>query len=787
MIFIPHRLPLFAASAALLAPLSAAHAAPELEQDFRKTFEPLLSNYCYDCHADGVDKGDFTLDEYESLSAHLENRELWLRVWDNLRSHLMPPADKDQPSDEERDQLAAWIERNVFKLDPQNPDPGRVTIRRLNRQEYRHTVKDLLNIDFNVNDALPPDDTGYGFDTIGDVLSISPMLMEKYLDAARKIVAESIRPQKAEIPIITLSGDEFKAAAPSKTTGKWLPFNKPAEVARKKVIEHAGDYQITVDYQTTGSSEATSHGANLGLRVNGKEVETESLGWDNRSSIKFSAKAPLREGENVFTLITEETAKPLEGEKNLNLVIHRVHLQGPLDGRVKFYPRDYYRVFHKGGPPAAPAEREAYARDILRRLADRAFRRPVDEPTLDRLTALYGIAAKDGKIAFEDAVGYAVTAMLASPKFLFRAEMQPEPDNPGKVVPVDEFALASRLSYFLWSSLPDEELFELARRGELRANLADQVDRMIENPKSQRFVENFVGQWLLTRDVEGINILPHRILGFRDQGEGFKVFGSRQRRSMRLETETFFAHLMQENRSALEMFTADYSFLNETLANYYGIDGVKGDHMRKVSLPKESHRGGILTHGSLLVVTSNPTRTNPVKRGLFILENLLHTPPPPAPPDVPTFEEAQKSAGKKKLSMRELMAVHREKALCASCHARFDDLGLALESFNAIGQFRAEEDGKPIETAGRLITGEAFSSIPELNQILATSRRKEFYRCITAKMLTFALGRGTEYYDAPTIDGIVTELEKNGGKMRTLIHGIVNSTPFQKRRGDGAL
>ncbi len=764
-----------------------AQAAPDLEQDFRKTFEPVLATYCYDCHADGVDKGDFSLDEYDSLGEHLEDRDVWLRVWENLRSHLMPPVEKDQPSDDERALLASWIEKNVFKIDPENPDPGRVTIRRLNRQEYRYTIKDLLAVDFNVNDALPPDDTGYGFDTIGDVLSISPMLMEKYIDAARKIVSESIRPQKAEIPTVTLSGEEFKAKPPSKKTGKLLPFNQPAEVSRKKVFEHAGDYRVTVEYQTSGSSEATSHAATLTLRVNGQDVETETLGWDNRSTIKFSAKASLREGENVITLATQETAKPSEGEKSLNLAVSRLQVNGPLDGRVKIYPRDYYRVFHKGGPPASPPEREAYARDILRRLADRAFRRPVDEPTLDRLVALYGMAAKESPTAFEDAVGYAVTAMLSAPKFLFRAEIQPEPDNPDKVVPVDEFALASRLSYFLWSSLPDEELFELARRGELRANLADQVDRMIEDPKSQRFVENFVGQWLLTRDVEGINILPHRILGLRDQGDGFKVFGGRQRRSMRLETETFFAHLMRENLSALEMFTADYSFLNETLAKYYGIDGVKGDHMRKVSLSKDSHRGGILTHGSLLVVTSNPTRTNPVKRGLFILENLLDTPAPPAPPDVPTFEEAQKSAGKKKLSMRDLMAVHREKALCASCHARFDDLGLALETFNAIGQFRAEEDGKPIETAGRLITGEEFTSIPKLNQILATSRRQDFYRCLTSKLMTYTLGRGTEYYDSPAIDRIVAELEKNGGKMRSLIHGVVNSVPFQKRRGDGTL
>jgi hypothetical protein len=773
------------ACALLVVPGTVGAAAP-MEEDFRKNIEPLLSTYCYDCHADGVDKGDFSMDAYESLSAHLEDREAWLRVWDNLRSHLMPPADEDQPGDAERAKLAGWIEKNVFKLDPANPDPGRVTIRRMNRQEYKYTVADLLGVDFNVNDALPPDDTGYGFDTIGDVLSISPMLMEKYLDAARKIVAVSVRPQKAEIPTITMKGDEFKAPAPLKKTGKWLPFNQPVEVTRKKVVEHAGEYQITVEYETTGSSEATSHAAEVTLKVNGQEVETQSLGWDNRSSLKFTAKAKLTEGENSFALATKEREKPLEGEKTLTLVVGKVGMQGPLDGRVKIYPRDYYRVFHKGGAPAAAAEKEAYAREILRRIADRAFRRPVDEGTLDRLMVLYGSAAAEPKTAFEEAVGFAVTAILASPKFLFRAEVQPEPNNPAKVVPVDEFALASRLSYFLWSSLPDAELFELAAKGELRANLADQVDRMLEDAKAQRFVENFVGQWLQTRDVEGINVDPRRVLGIRDLGDAFKVFGARQRRAMRLETEMFFANLIKENLSALEMFTANYTFLNEPLAKFYGIEGVKGDEMRKVSLTKESQRGGVLTQGSLLVVTSNPTRTSPVKRGLFVLENLLDTPAPPAPPNVPTLEEAKK-ASKTKLTMREMMVIHREKPLCASCHARMDDLGLALENFNALGMFRAEEEGKPIDTAGKLITGEMFTTVAELNHILATSRRGDFYRCITSKMLTFALGRGTEYYDSPTIDQIAAELEKNGGQMRTLIHGIVQSVPFQKRRGDGSL
>ena len=398
-----------------------------------------------------------------------------------------------------------------------------------------------------------------------------------------------------------------------------------------------------------------------------------------------------------------------------------------------------------------------------------------------KLAAL-GEAAPKAK--FEDGIAHAATAILASPRFLFRAETQPEPDNPGKIVPLDEYALASRLSYFLWSSLPDAELLELAEKRELRANLKEQVDRMLADPKATRFVENFVGQWLQTRDVEGINIDPRRVLGIRDLSESFKVFGARQRRAMRLETEMLFSHLLKENRSSLELFTADYTFLNESLAKFYGIPDVKGEIMQRVSLPPDSHRGGVLTHGSLLVVTSNPTRTSPVKRGLFVLDNFLGTPAPPAPPNVPTLEEAKKG-GKKNMTMRETMIIHREKALCASCHARMDPLGLALENFNAVGMYRAEENGQPIDTAGKLITGETFSTVGELSKILATSRREDFYRCITSKMLTFAIGRGTEYYDAPTIDRIVADLEKDGGKLRTVIHGIVNSAPFQKRRGDG--
>ncbi|MCB1211459.1 MAG: DUF1592 domain-containing protein, partial [Verrucomicrobiales bacterium] len=561
---------------------------------FRAQIEPILSKVCYDCHADGVEKGDFSLDDFESIEEHLADRKLWLKVWENLRAEMMPPAEKTQPSHDERLKVIAWIEKEVFKLDANNPDPGRVTIRRMNRVEYEHTVKDLLDVDFDAEEVLPADDTGYGFDTIGDVLSISPMLMEKYLEAARQVVSQAIVPQDPVIPSVSIEGEKFKATAPSKKTGKYLSFAQGGQVSTKRVIEHPGDYRFSIECRTQGSSEATSHSANLRVLVNGKDIGGDSLGWDNRKSITITAKGALGEGENILTLALQEDSPPQPDEKPLSLVISKVKIQGPLDGSYKVYPKDYYRIFFKGGAPKEPVARQAYTKDILRRIADRAFRRPVDDGTLDRLVKLSQLALDQPNAKFEDGIAYATTAILASPRFLFRAEIQPEPDNAGKIVPLDEYALASRLSYFLWSSLPDEELMELARKGELRENLDEQIDRLLADKKSQRFVENFVGQWLQTRDIEGVNVDPRRVLGIKDLSAAFKVFGSRQRRGMRLETETLFAFLLKENRSALELFTADYTFLNESLAKFYGITGVKGDEMQKVALPKDSHRGGIL-------------------------------------------------------------------------------------------------------------------------------------------------------------------------------------------------
>lgn len=625
-------------------------AAPAVRSDTAafERVEPILMGLCYDCHGDGMEKGAFAMDEWDSVEEHLKDFNVWYEIWKNIRSNLMPPANKKQFKEEERAEVLAFIESKIFKIDRDNPDPGRVTIRRLNREEYRYTVKDIFRIDLDVKNILPPDDTGYGFDTIGDVLSISPLLMEKYLEAAREVVIEVV----------------------------------------------------------------------------------------------------------------------------------------PLDGSQKDYPEHLRHLFPAGLPPADKSKKDFYRRSILGRVATMAFRRPVDKETIERLVAIARETDELRGNGFESGIQRAMTAILVSPRFLMRAEIQTEPDNPSKVVAIDEFALASRLSYFLWSSCPDEQLLDLAAKGELRKNLRPQVDRMLSDIKAQRFFQNFVGQWLQARDVQTVFIDVGSALEAGSSRRVRRRFSGRLRQAMKYESELFFQYVLKHERPATELLTANYSFLNEELANWYDVEGIRGSSMRYVDLPKDSKRGGVLNQATFQIVTSNPTRTSPVKRGLFVLENFLATPAPPAVPDVPALEDAG-SRLPKDVPLRKLLELHAEEKMCASCHARMDPIGLALENFNQIGLWRDEEKGQPIDSSGKLITGESFSNAKELSQILATDRKSDFHRALSEKLLTYAAGRGVEYFDAPTIDKIVADVELNGGTLKEIIYGVIESAPFQKRRGDG--
>ena len=613
----------------------------------------VFARFCGGCHFAGADEGGVAIDRM--LAATDTARPVdpgsveqagWVNLWKNLRAETMPPADELQPSSAERRRMLEFVARDVMGVDARRPDPGHVVLRRLNRVEYANAVRDLTGSEENLRDDLPADDTGYGFDTIGEVLSVSPLLLEKYVDLAARV------------------GDRVAAAATAATA----------------------------------------------------------------------------------------------------------------DG----YPARLPRVFAFGPQPTDPAARPDHLRRTLRRLAERAFRRPVDDETVARLVAVSeGANAAPGG-SFEAGIAAAVTAVLASPRFLFRVEDGATAATAGGAVPIDEFALATRLSFFLWSTMPDDELFAAAAAGTLRADLGSHVDRMLRDPRSDAFVENFVGQWLQTRDVTALPFDLRRVLGIRDRLEGEKIFSTAVRRAMRAETEMLFAHVVRTGLPASELLVGRSTFLNEPLARFYGVAGVVGDEMRLVTLPDHVPRGGLLTHGSVLMVTSNPTRTSPVKRGLFILENLLGTPAPPAPPGVPPLEEAAVALPQAS-TMRDLMERHRREPLCASCHARMDPLGLALEAYDAIGQWRPDAAAGAIDTAGRLITGERFADVRELAAVIAGPRRRDFHRCLVEKLLTYALGRGVEYFDEPAVDMILDEAGPDG-RLDRLVRGVVMSVPFQMRR-----
>jgi hypothetical protein len=473
--------------------------------------------------------------------------------------------------------------------------------------------------------------------------------------------------------------------------------------------------------------------------------------------------------------------------RSVDVRIVSAQFTGPMEREHWVATENYARFFPRKEPPATQAERDTYASEVLRAFATRAFRRPVEDAKLAQLVAIaHGVYAAPGA-HFEDGIARAMMGVLASPRFLFRLEAPATSEATRRVAAVDDYALATRLSYFLWSSMPDEELFALASRGALRKSLPAQVARMLKDQKVQGFVRNFPGQWLQARDIETVPINARAVLGVgnaRGNISSRVEFDGAMRKAMRSETEMVFDFVLREDRSVLEFIDADYTFLNAKLATHYGVPGVEGDNLRRVTLPPDSPRGGFLTEGTTLAVTSNPTRTSPVKRGLFLLENFLGTPPPPPPPDIPALEESAKGADGKALPLREALAAHRDKALCASCHSRMDPLGFALENFNAMGIWRDTDAHQPINPSGELVTGEPFKDIRDLKRILTHERRLDYYRCLTEKMLTYALGRGLEPYDRPTVDHIVERLAADNYRFKTLITEIIDSKPFRERKAE---
>jgi hypothetical protein len=804
---------------------------------FKKTVAPIVEKFCLSCHSGQEGKGGIDFDR-EDVAALVKDKTVWLKALKMIQAEMMPPKGKRRPTDEQFAEVVSWIKYAAFAIDPKNPDPGRVTIRRLNRTEYRNTIRDLLGVDFNVSVEFPADDTGHGFDNIGDVLNISPLLLEKYIAAAKSIVTQVV-PQQPRIPMEKrYSGSAFgKQKAGATSEGPLvLSYYKAARETLEFETSKAGDYQLLLDMTANESYVEDVFDYNkcrFTFRLGDKVLHTKELSRQGGRAYHLEFEEALPAGKHEVKVEIEPLTPDQKQVRKLTVRVVAVTVRGPMAKEHWVRPANHERFF-PGEVPADAQARAAYAAKILKPFATLAYRRPVDAATLDRLVRFAeGIASKKGQ-TFERGISQAMVAILSSPRFLFREE-ETVPGSTDRYPLLDEFSLASRLSYFLWSTMPDAELFKLAGANQLRQNLGKQVQRMLADKKSGELVQNFAGQWLQARAIESANVNAFAVAAaempvdpkveeqrarFRElvakdkekltddekkeletiratlfqggKGKGAGRFGKREffdltpeiRKAMRQETEMAFEFVVREDRSLLELIDADYTFLNEKLAKHYGIDKVSGEQMRKVDLPADSLRGGILTQGTMLVTTSNPSRTSPVKRGLYILDNILGLPAPPPPAAVPPLEQASANLAKAKTppTMKESLILHRTEPLCMSCHQRFDPLGLALENFNALGRYRTKELDQPIETAGELLTGEKFKDVKELKKVLVTQRRLDFYRCATEKMLIYALGRGLEYYDTHTLDTLVGRLDAAHGRPSVLISGIIESPPFQRRR-----
>ena len=733
----------------------------------------MLKRYCYGCHGNKRAKAELNLEAFGTTPNFSKDGRTWEKVHHMLYQREMPPEKKLQPTEDERILLTEFIDSQLAKFDCSNPtvpvNPGHVTLRRLNRSEYNNTIRDLFGVDYRPAADFPNDEVGYGFDNIGDVLSLSPILMEKYFRAAEEISAKAIR---TDIPAYppedhirtkkwgTKSDEQAVRIENDSFWGLW----REGSIDIRYPFKTDGEYLLRINaYAALAGPEPPK----MQVSLNGKPVKTFEVKEVEEERRDFVVK--LKPGKGVHQVsvaymnnyVNNDSPDPaLRGDRNL--FVKDTDMIGPLDAPQPRLPESHRRVIVR---QPKPGEARQVARESLAQFAQKAYRRPVGEKEVNRLLSFVDMVMGDAG-SFEEGMQLATQAVLVSPHFLFRWELDTRPARDETVRRLNDWELASRLSYFLWSSMPDAELFRLAKLGELTKPevLEAQVRRMVADPRSSALVENFAGQWLQIRNLAGVTPDPVK----------FPSFDESLRTAMKRETELFFGAVMKEDRSIFELIDSDFTYLNDRLASHYGIDGVSGSAFQRVSLAKGSGRGGILTHASILTITSNPTRTSPVNRGKWILEEILGTPPPPPPPDVEELEENQEAITSG--SLRERLEKHRAKAECATCHSKMDPLGFALENFDGIGAWRDLDGNFPIDPTGELPTGEAINGPAGLKKVLKS--RETFIRTLAEKMLTFALGRGLEYFDKCAVDDICKDLKANGHRFSALLSGVVNSKPF---------
>jgi hypothetical protein len=778
---------LLLAGAPSQAPASAAPHAETSSADF-------VRRYCVSCHNGRLRTAGLVLDGLDA-SDPTTRPDVWEKVIRKLRSRTMPPIGSPRPDAAAYDAVATHLETALDRLAAVKPNPSRPLLHRMNRTEYKNAIRDLLALDVDVS-ALPADDATYGFDNIADALGSSPLLLESYVTQARKISRLALGSPGMPPATTTYS-------TPEDLTQDYhlrdLPLGTRGGIRVEEYMPVDGEYDIRVRLRRTaiGTIRGINEEHQLELTLDGKQVGLFAVGSadayrptvtneqntaqtaskaftaDEHMHVRLSIPAGRHTIVAAFVgkppVLSEQAAKPflrsyVGGNAQGGLPdVDRITITGPFEGARPVESASRAQILTCR--PAAASEERPCARSILARLGRLAYRRPLQASELDLLMGFYDRERRQGD--FEAGIELALRFMLTSPQFIFRVEAEPANLASGGVYELSDFDLASRLSFFLWSSIPDDALLTAASRGELRnpGKLGPHVRRMLADPRASALVENFAGQWLYLRNLNGTRPDP---LTFPD-------FDDNLRQSLKRETELFFSSVMQEDRSVLDLLTADYTFLNERLARHYGIPGIYGDRFRRVAVT-DPRRRGLLGQGSVLTVTSYATRTSPVLRGKWILENLLSAPPPPPPPNVPDLDD---SGSAEDLSTRERMVKHRANPACAVCHARMDPYGFGLENFDAIGRWRVSEgDGKPIDASDRLPDGTAFNGPVELRAALLR-QPEEFVKTFARKLLTYAVGRGLEYTDEPSIRRIVNGAAADGYRFSSIVSGIVWSDPFR--------
>ena len=728
---------------------------------------------------------DLRLDVFSDEQEALRHPGVWEDVLRMTRAGKMPPPGNPLPSQSSLRAVSSWIESQLAAMEQNRKlRPGRVTARRLNRAEYNNTVRDLLGVDLRPADAFPVDDSGYGFDNIGDVLSISPLLMEKYLDAAGKLARAAIweRPRWAEPTRFRIQAS--RDATSTAAIGRVSAYTEDGSIRLSHNFPAAGLYRFAfgaIDRRQQSDDNSrylldTEPPPRLmTMLLKGKRIATKAVEaapyFDRTERVAHRVEPGQKELWLGFIDFTGRPMDPNAEYTQRKVWIDYLEINGPYEADPVPLPESHRRIFTcrpLGEEPWRPC-----AQEIFNRLASRAYRRPVSRTEMERLMRLANQAMRDGE-SFEGMVQTVVQAILVSPQFLFRIERDPARGSGEEARAIDHYELASRLSYFLWSSMPDDELFDAAERGILTQSkhLRRQVARMLSDAKSVALVANFSGQWLQLRN------LAHS----QPDAERFPEFDAELRQAMLRETQLVFENALREDRSILEFLDSGFTYLNERLARHYGIDGVTGDEFRRVEIP-DGRRGGLLGQASMLTISSYPTRTSPVLRGLWVLENILGQSPPPPPPNVPDLELQAPAVGG---TLREQLEAHRSNEGCMSCHLVMDAIGFGLENYDAIGKWRTTDGELPLDASGTLPGELAFESPSALRRILVETEADSFSRNLTKKLLTYALGRGVDRYDNPAINEILSKLKDADYRFSALIDGIVNSLPFRMRAPDMA-